>query len=63
MVEFVFDGTEMAKGIQYLWDVGLKNRLMFLCGELQQNCVAEQDLGSIVPGLLFPPAGKKKADW
>lgn len=37
-------------------------KLKFLFRELQLNSVARWDLGSIVPGLLFPAAEKKKND-
>lgn len=44
----------------YVWHGPPKNQLVFLCGELQLNYVAKWDLGSIVPGLLFPTAEDKK---
>lgn len=40
----------------------LENQIVLLRAELMLNYVAKWDLGSIVPGLLFPTEEKKKAD-
>lgn len=55
MVKFVFDKTDMAKGIQYLCDMDLSRTYLCFCvvwGFVRELCSLEQDLGSIVPGFV-----------